>query len=51
MYSLYESCVMNDISFGTYIEEVLDRILVGDTNYQNMLPNRIVLSTMKQDVA
>lgn len=51
MYSLYESCVMNDVNFGTYIEEVLDRILAGDTNYRDMLPNRIILSRDVQEAA
>lgn len=51
MYSLYESCVMNDISFGSYIEEVLERIMAGDTNYRDMLPNRIVLSKDSQKAA
>lgn len=51
MYSLYESCVMNDVCFGSYIEEVLNRIMVGDTNYRDMLPNRIVLAKDKQKAA
>lgn len=51
MYSIYESCVMNDVSFTSYIETVLDRIMDGDTNYRDMLPNRIVLPSGRQDVA
>lgn len=51
MYSLYESCVMNEISFNSYIEEVLDRIMAGDTNYRDMLPNRIIILEEKQEVA
>lgn len=51
MYSLYESCVMNEISFNVYIEEVLNRIQDGDTDYRSMLPNRIILSSAAQEVA
>lgn len=43
MYSLVESCSMNGLDFGLYIETVLNRILDGDTDYAAMLPNRIVL--------
>lgn len=43
MYSLVESCRMNDIDFGEYIETVLKRIQNGDTDYAAMLPNRITL--------
>lgn len=42
---------MNEISFNSYIEEVLDRIMAGDTNYRDMLPNRIIILEEKQEVA
>ena len=51
MYSLYESCTMNEISFNVYIEEVLNRIQDGDTDYRSMLPNRITLPSGVQEVA
>lgn len=51
MYSLYESCTMNEISFNVYIEEVLNRIQDGDTDYRSMLPNRITLPSGMQEVA
>lgn len=44
MYSLVESCKMNDLDFGLYIETVLKRIQNGDTDYAGMLPNRIILT-------
>ena len=43
MYSLVESCRMNDLDFGHYIETVLIRIQDGDTDFHGMLPNVIVL--------
>jgi hypothetical protein len=39
MYSLYESCQLNKLDFGSYIEDILTRIMKGDKNYKAMLPN------------
>ena len=33
MYSLYESYKMNNLKFGSYIENVLTRMKDGDKNY------------------
>ncbi len=38
MYSLYESCKMNDLDFGEYVEDILTRMMNGDDNYRSMLP-------------
>ena len=38
MYSLYESCKMNDIDFGEYVEDILTRMMSGDTDYESMIP-------------
>ena len=38
MYSLYESCKMNDLNFGKYIEDILTRMKNGDKDYRSMLP-------------
>lgn len=43
MYSLVESCKMNGLDFGRYIETVLRKIQNGDTDYNGMLPNAITL--------
>ena len=43
MYSLVESCKMNGLDFGLYIETVLRKIQNGDTDYNGMLPNAITL--------
>lgn len=38
MYSLYESCKMNNLNFGLYIEDILTRIMNGDEDNLAMLP-------------
>ena len=38
MYSLYESCRLNNINFGKYLNDILTRMMKGDTNYMTMLP-------------
>ena len=38
MYSLYESCRLNNINFGKYLNDILARMMNGDTNYMAMLP-------------
>ena len=38
MYSLYESCRLNNINFGKYMSDILTRMMKGDTNYMAMLP-------------
>ena len=38
MYSLYESCKMNNLNFGRYIEDILTRMKDGDKDYKSMLP-------------
>lgn len=41
MYSLEESCGMNGLDFGTYIEYVLEKMVSGDTDALALLPNRV----------
>lgn len=41
MYSLEESCKMNGLDFGDYIEYVLERIAAGEKAARSILPNRI----------
>ena len=38
MYSLYESCKMNELDFGRYIGDILTRMKDGDKDYLSMLP-------------
>ena len=37
MYSLFESCKLNGLNFGDYIEDILNRIAEGDTDYASMI--------------
>lgn len=41
MYSLEESCKMNGLDFGTYIEYVLERMVAGDKDARSLLPNHV----------
>lgn len=47
MYSLYESCKMNNIDFGKYLEDILTRMMKGDTDYMSMIPCNYKTSTSK----
>ena len=38
MYSLYESCKINNLIFGRYIEDILTRMKDWDKDYRAMLP-------------
>ena len=38
MYSLYESYKMNNLKFGSYIEDIITRMKDGDKDYWAMLP-------------
>lgn len=38
MYSLYESYKMNNLKFGSYLEDILTRMKNGDKDYRAMLP-------------
>lgn len=40
MYSLFESCKMNGIDFGEYVEDILTRMMNGDDDYRSMIPCR-----------
>ena len=37
-YTLYESCKMNNLNFGRYIEDILTHMKEGDKDYKSMLP-------------
>lgn len=43
MYSLEESCRMNSLDFGDYVEYVLERIQAGEKDFQSLLPNHITI--------
>ena len=38
MYSLFESCKMNGIDFGEYVEDILTLMMNGDDDYRSMIP-------------
>ena len=38
MYSLYESCKLNDLNFFDYINDVLTRLMKGEMDYKSLIP-------------
>ena len=38
MYSLYESCKLNELNFFDYINDVLTRLMKGETDYNSLIP-------------
>lgn len=38
MYSLYESCKLNDLNFFDYINDVLTRLMKGETDFKSLIP-------------
>ena len=38
MYSLYESCKLNELNFFDYINDVLTRLMNGETDYKTLIP-------------
>lgn len=38
MFSLFESCKLNDINFGDYIEDVLTRLMSGEQDFMSLIP-------------
>lgn len=38
MFSLFESCKLNDINFGDYIEDILTRLIEGEQDFMSLIP-------------
>ena len=38
MFSLFESCKLNDINFGDYIEDILTRLMEGKQDFMSLIP-------------
>lgn len=38
MYSLYESCKLNDLNFYDYINDILTRLMKDETDYKSLIP-------------
>lgn len=43
MYSLEESCKLNGLDFGMYIEYVLERMVAGESDARSLLPNHVTI--------
>jgi len=42
MFSMLESCKLNKVDFGDYIEDILTRVMNGEDIGETMLPNHYV---------
>ena len=42
MYSLLESCKLNNVNFGEYVEDILTRLMKGEKGDMSFLPNKYV---------
>lgn len=51
MYSLLESCELNEINFGKYVEDILTRMMHGETLDATFLPNKYTPSQANQQTA
>ena len=52
MYSLLESCKLNNVNFGEYVEDILTRLMKGEKADTSFLPNKYVpRSKEEQDKA
>ena len=49
MYSLYESCKLNDLNFFDYINDVLTRLMKGETDYKSLTPCRYMPLSSKEE--
>ena len=38
MFSLFESCKLNDINFGDYIEDILTRLMEWEQDFMTLIP-------------
>lgn len=38
MFSLFESCKLNDINLGDYIEDILTRLMEGEQDFMSLIP-------------
>ena len=49
MYSLLESCKLNNVNFGEYVEDILTRPMKGEKADASFLPNKYVPRSIKQN--
>ena len=38
VFSLFESCKLNDINFGDYMEDILTRLMEGEQDFKSQIP-------------
>lgn len=49
MFGLYESCKLNNVDFGYYIEDILTRIVNGEEIDESFIPCNYVARPLKEE--
>ena len=49
MFSLFESCKLNDINFGDYIEDILTRLMEGEQDFMSLIPCNLLFGEYIED--
>ena len=51
MFGLYESCKLNNLDFGHYIEDILTRIVNGEGTDESFIPCNYVSRPLEEETA
>ena len=49
MFGLYESCKLNHVDFGHYIEDILTRMVNGEEIDESFIPRNYVARPLKEE--
>lgn len=49
MFSLFESCKLNEINFGDYIEDILTRLMEGEQDFMSLIPCNLHFGEYMED--
>lgn len=49
MFSLFESCKLNEINFGDYIEDILTRLMEGEQDFMSLIPCNLLFGEYIED--
>ena len=49
MFSLFESCKLNDINFGDYMEDILTRLMEGEQDFMSLIPCNLLFGEYIED--
>ena len=49
MFSLFESCKLNEINFGDYTEDILTRLMEGEQDFMSLIPCNLLFGEYIED--